>query len=84
MVSQPFVGTDGVILKSATMAAIKDYVNLDGECTLLNVASYRSIVDQSSSPADEEIRLPKVQIILATKSAEAGVNGKLLENAKIA
>ena len=90
-VSHPFVGTDGVMMKAPTMIAIKNYDTLEGEGTILNDNSYKSIIDRSSTfsstssqtSSDEVVRLPKIQCILATKSAEAVINGKFLQFGKI-
>ena len=86
-VSHPFVGTDGVMMKGPTMVAIKRYDTLEGEGTILDPKSYQSIIDTSSSfsptSSDDVVRLPKIQCILATKSAEAEISSKFLKFGKI-
>ena len=42
--SQTFVGTDGIMMKSTTMDAVKLYDTLDGEGTILDSSSYIGIV----------------------------------------
>ena len=89
----PFVGTDGIMMKVTTMDAIKDYASLDGPGTILDPSSYRSIVGQAavghrldigSRDSDKEpVTLPKIQIIITTKTAEAGINSKYLEFGKM-
>lgn len=82
-IAQAFVGTDGIMMKTTTMDAIKKYDECEGIGSVLDPASYRSIAS-GDIPADgEEIRLPKVQCIIATKAAEAGVNGPHLEHGKM-
>ena len=39
-VSHPFVGTDGIMMKAATMDAIKNYDNLDDKDTLLDKSTH--------------------------------------------
>ncbi len=83
---QAFVGTDGIMMKTATMDAIKNYANLDGEGTLLDPSMFDSIANGTSArrnDEDEQVVLPKVQCIIATKSAEAGINGPHLKFAKM-
>ena len=74
-VSQTFVGTDGIMMKSTTMDAMKLYDSLDGEGTILESSSYVRIAKDEMTD-EEEVQLPKIQCIVATKSAEAGINGK--------
>ena len=48
--------------------------------------TYRSIVDPvpADSPTlNTPVQLPKIQSILATKSVEAGINGKFLKHDKV-
>ena len=79
-VPMPFVGTDGIMMKTTTMDAVKMYADLDGEGTMLDPSSYREIAEGRVTSVDgNEVALPKIQIILATKSAEAGINGRFLE-----
>ena len=42
-----FVGTDGIMLKLATVDAIKIYDELEGKGTMLYPLSYRSIVESN-------------------------------------
>ena len=81
-VSQTFVGTDGIMMKSTTMDVIKSYDTLDDEGTILESSSYVGIA-KDEMPNEEEVELPKIQYIVATKSAEAGINGKFLEFGKM-
>ena len=81
-VSQTFVGTDGIMMKNTTMDAAKLYDILDGEGTILDTSSYAGIA-RDEMVEDEEVKLPKIQCIVATKSAEAGINGKFLEFGKM-
>ena len=75
----PFVGTDGIMLKTTTMDAVKMYTDLEGEGTVLVPSSHRPIVDGTyGEDNNESVSLPRIQITVATKSAEAGVNGKCL------
>ena len=92
-VSHPFVGTDGIMMKASTMDAIKKYDTLEGEGTILDPKSHRAIIQSTCSTfptlsGDNDflkdiVRLPKMQCILATKSAEAGINGKFLKFGKV-
>ena len=82
----PFVGTNGIMMKAATMDKIKNYDDLDGEGTVLDKATHRSVADPGlvrGPTAGAPVRLPKIQLILATKSAEAGINGKLFKHGKV-
>ena len=80
----PFVGTDGIMLKTTTMDAVKTYPDLEGEGTVLEPSSHQRIVDGTYGEDDDEsVSLPKIKIIVATKSAEAGINGKCLEFGKM-
>ena len=86
--SHSFVGTDGITMKATMMDAIKLYDVLDGEGTVLDASSHRSIVgdatdNQTRSSDATPVVLPKIQIILATKSAEAGINSKFLKYGKV-
>jgi superfamily II DNA helicase RecQ len=80
-IAQAFVGTDGIMMKTTTMDAIKMYDDLSGEGTVLDPSSYRSIIGSTSS-TDDVVELPKVQCVVATKSAQAGINGVWLKYAK--
>ncbi len=73
MVTLSFVGTDGIMMKSASMDAIKNYSHLNGKCTVLLPSSYESIAKFNDTAASGDVRsinnaveLPKVQCILAT------------------
>ena len=58
--------------------------NLEGEGAVLAPSSHRRIVDDTYGEDDDEsASLPKIQIIVATKSVEAGINGKCLEFGKM-
>ena len=84
--SHPFVGTNGIMMKAATMDAIKNYNNLDGKGTVLDKSTHRSTVDSGlvrDPTIDAPVRLQKVQRILATNSAEAGINGNFLKHSKV-
>ena len=72
------------MMKTTTMDAVKNYADLDGEGTMLNPSMYRAVAEENLTRVDdEEVVLPKIQIVVATKSAEAGINGKWLEFGKI-
>ena len=80
-VSQPFVGTDGIMSKLTTVHAVKNYENLEGKGTVLDTTSYQFIVDGASNntqPDNISVSLPKIQVLLVTKSAEVGINGKYI------
>ena len=84
--SHPFVETDGIMTKVATMDAIKNYDDLDGEETVLDKVTYQSVVDPvrvTCPTLDTPMQFPKIQLILAAKSAEAGINGKFLKHGKV-
>ena len=83
-VAMPFVGTNGIMQKTTTMDGIKLYSTLDGEGTVLDPASYKSIAEGHCRwEGSEDVKLPKIQVIVATKSAEAGINGTCLEFGKM-
>ena len=76
----PFIGTDGIMLKTTTMDAVKTYPDLEGEGIVLAPSSPRRIMEGNyREDNDNSVTLPKIQIIVATKSAEAGINGKCLK-----
>ena len=79
-VAMSFMGTDGIMMKETLIDAIKHCKDLDGEGTVLDQSSCSRLVQRvsgnSRADADEQVRLPKVQCIVATKSTEAGINGK--------
>ena len=86
-VCKTFVGTDGIMSKTCTMEAVKCYATLEGEGTILKCFSCPSVTSRPQKDNDtetsDEIKLPKIQCIIGTKSMEAGINGKYLEFAKI-
>ena len=75
-----FVGTYGVITKTTTMDTIRLYNDLSGPGTVLDSSSFLSIVhcprDRTANvdTIDDEVLPPKIQCIVATKSAQAGIN----------
>lgn len=75
-VAVPFVGTDGIMMKTANMDAIKNYASCHGHGTILDPGA------PSSQTSSLGIALPKVQLVIATKSAEAGINGPHLKYGK--
>ena len=85
--SQSFVGTDGIMLKTTNLDGIKEYDTMEGEGTILKPSSYADIARGMSTTrttkTEEQVRLPKIQIVVATKSAEAGINGKHLVFGKV-
>ena len=67
------------------MDAIKKYDTLSCEETVLDPTTYGSIIKhkvEAESLLNEmnkdTLKLPKIQCIVATKSAKAGINGKFL------
>ena len=85
-VSHPFVGTDGIMMKAATMDAIKNYDNLNDKGMVLDKATHGSVVGpglRRGLTLDAHVRPPKIQLIPPTKSAEAGINGKFLKHGKV-
>ena len=86
-VSQFFVGTDEIMLKTTNLDGIKHYSTLEGNGTVLLPSTYptiaRSMTRGNSTDIDDKILLPKIQIVVATKSAEAGINGKHLVFGKV-
>ena len=71
-VSMLFVGTDGIVLKTTTMDAVKAYPDLEGEGAVLAPSSQPSIVDGTyGEDNDKSVSLPKIHIIAATKSARS-------------
>ena len=70
--------------KSCMMDSIKKYDNLEGKGTQLCPTLYNSTITGVQPDGENgPVFLPKVQIICATKSAEARINGKLLKHGKI-
>ena len=50
---------------------------------MLDPSSYRLIISSTSSTADfDAVELPKIQCVVATKLAQAGINGLWLKYAK--
>ena len=84
-VALTFVGTDGIMTKTTTMNAIKKY---NGLGTVLDLSTFKSIVSgrgdisTSANSTENEVCLPKIQCIVATKSAQAGINGLWLKYGK--
>ena len=68
-IAQAFVGTDGIMMKTTRMDAIKMHDGLLGEETVLDPSSYRSIIGSTSS-TDDVVKLLKVQCVVATKSTQ--------------
>ena len=83
-----FVGTDGVMVKTATMDATKKYPELTGLVTVLDSSTSKSIVrglghkSMSTNRTEDEVCLPKIRCIVAIKSAQAGINGLCLNYGK--
>ena len=74
------------MVKAATIDAIKNYDDLDGKSMVLDEATHQSTVDPvlvNCPTLDTPVQLPKIQLILTTKSAEAGINGKFLKHGKV-
>ena len=68
-------------MKVTIMDNVKSYNELEGKGTVLR-EFYRGSTAQRSQhnqEAAEKSCLPKIQCIVATKSAEAGINSKFLE-----
>ena len=64
------------MMKTTLIDAIKMYEDLSGKGTVLDPSSYRSIISSTCSADDlNVVELPKKQCIVATKSAQAGING---------
>ena len=62
------------------MDTTKQNIVIVGKGTVVDVSIYQSIVDNATvagslTDTDVPVKLPKIQIILATKSAEAELNG---------
>lgn len=61
--------------KMTTIDTIEMYNNLSGEGTVSTPSSYRSIINSSTNNGVEAVSFPKIQCIVATKSAQASING---------
>ena len=85
-VSRSFFGTDGIMMKTTTMDAIKIYDVLEDEGTVLDPSSRHSIIRNATANQSSDntpIALIKIQVILAAKSAGAGISGKFLKYGKV-
>lgn len=83
-VAQAFVGTNGIMMKTAMMDNITNYASCDSEGTMLHPSMHRSIVTGDDvDNGNDGVKLPKVQFIIATKAAKAGVNGHCREHGKL-
>ena len=83
-IAHSFTGGDGIMMKTTTMDAIMNFENLDGEGTVLDPtmisnttasSSASNNVTSTASNADDVIHLPKIQILVGTKSIQCGVSG---------
>ncbi len=83
-VTQAFVRIAGIMHKCCMMDSIKNYNELNDEGTELCPTLYKLIVVGAwLDGGHDPVRLPKVQIICATKSAKAGINGNSLKHGKM-
>ena len=73
-----FTGTDGIKLKTTTMDAVLKYDKLDKERTINDPSTYEVTVSGEAVSDNKLILLPKVQIIVATKSAQAGISSNFI------
>ena len=69
------------MMKAATIDAVKQYPDLEGAGTVLDSSKHRDIavgrcMDETSD-FQEQVKLPKIQVIVGTKSMEAGINGTM-------
>ena len=83
-IAMAFVGTDGIMMKTTTMDAIANYEHLSGEGTVYESPRFETLFDKGTDQCDisgTNIELPKVQIIVATKSAQAGISSNHLKYA---
>ena len=74
------------MMKTTTIDAVKQYPDLEGAGTMLDSSKHRDIavgqcMDETSD-SHERVKLPKIQVIVGTKSMEAGINGTSLKFAK--
>ena len=64
-VAQAFVGTDGIMMKTTTIDAVKQYSDLEGAGTMLDSSKHRDIAVErcmdKSSDSHERVCLPKIQ-----------------------
>ena len=73
------------MMKTTTINAVKQYP-LKGAGTVLDSSEYRDIATgqcmDGSPDSRSQVCLPKIQVIVGTKSTEAGINGTSLKFAK--